>query len=216
MAEDQYANLIAENARRRAKNRELAQRVAELERERDQFKQLAEEREQALEEQAAEFAETLEGLSESDLVQTIDRLNAEIVQRDLAAKFTEKAGGKLAAGAKFESVMKLMGIDPAGLDPNEIDDSFIETLVAEAQAQAPYLFKPEEPAEQAGAQNGQSRDIAAAAVRRLPTFATVRGSGGGAPPPAENPGSTARLRDPADAIRRAAEARAARTQSPSD
>lgn len=216
MAENEYANLIAENARRRAKNKELLARVAELERERDQFRQLAEERAQQLDDQAAEFAAELEGLSESELVQTIDQLNAQIVQRDLAAKFNEKAGGKLAAGARFESVIKLLGIDPGELSAEELTDEFLETLVSEAQTQAPYLFKPEEPADQAGALNGQSRDLAAAAVRRLPTFATARGSGGGAPPPADNPNSTARLRDPADAIRRAAEARAARTQSPGD
>lgn len=212
MAENDFQNLIAENARRRAKNRELAARVAELERERDQFRQLAEERAQQLEDQAAEFAAELEGLAESDLVQTISGLQAEITKRDLAAKFSEKAGGKLAAGASFDTVAKLLGLDPSEIDANAIDDGFIESLVAEAQAQAPYLFRQEEAPEQV-AQNGQSRDIAAAAVRRLPTFAAARGSGGGAPPPGETPNSTARLRDPADAIRRAAEARASRTQS---
>lgn len=217
MAEDNYANLIAENARRRMLNKELRARVAELERQNSKYQSEIQNLNQRIEEQAAEFEETLEGLSESDLVQTIENLNGELLTLKLNQQFTTKAGSTLAAGADFDAVIRSLGINPADLNPDEINDAFIDELVAEAKAQAPYLFKPEQPeapAEQESpTPSGSSRDLAAAAVRRLPTFATVRGSGGGAPPPAEPPGSTARLRDPADALRRAAEARAARNTS---
>jgi len=217
MAEDNYANLIAENARRRTRNKELAARVAELERLNSEYKTEIQQLNQRIEDQTAEYEEALEGLSESDLVQTIEGLNGELLTLKLGQKFAEKAGSTLAAGADFDAVVRSLGIKPTDLNPDEINETFINELVAEAKAKAPYLFKPENPestAEQASpTQNGSSRDLAAAAVRRLPTFANVRGSGGGAPPPAEPPGSAARLRDPADAIRRAAEARAARNVS---
>jgi hypothetical protein len=139
----------------------------------------------------------------------IRELENKLVRTQLESKFEKLAGSQLHDGINFDTVLRnLPDFDVSQLDPNALDDEFFASFVSSAQERAGFLFRPaSQPQTDAQPAMDQASQNTPAAKRVMPTF-TQRSSGGGAPTPIESQMTIARLRDPVDAMRRAAEARA--------
>lgn len=129
-----------------------------------------------------------------------------------------EATGKIRKGVKFEQLARLKGLDVDSITPEQLEESgaLIEELLTWANSDAPYLIdeatpEPTPVSNETTPATGRP-SLPVEAIRRLPTFASSP-AGGGSPPPVEIPNSIARLRDPADALRRAAEGQAQRAKA---
>jgi len=141
--------------------------------------------------------------SESDKV--IAELRSQLVKTNVQHNFEKRIGDRLSDKVTFDDVLQKAGLDLSGLDGNTLDDDFYTKFIQDVTEKAPYFFRPQP--EAGGIANGAANQDSQGAKRNLPTF-FQRSSGGGTPPPVEPSLTAARLRDPAEAIRRAAEARA--------
>lgn len=177
--------------------------IADLTRERDeiqgQFSELEDEVSAYIEEQ-----ESPDKQSESDKV--ISELRTQIVKANLQHNFEKRTGDRLSDKVTFDDVLQKAGLNLAELDENTLDDAFYDGFIQDVTEKAPYFFRPQQEAS-GSAKETASQDSQSGAKRNLPTF-FQRSSGGGTPPPVEPSLTAARLRDPAEAIKRAAEARA--------
>lgn len=214
---DDLSSLVAENTRRRIANNSLKARVTELEGKLAEAEKVAQSKDKALadlqkqhDDRQAEYDKKLAGMDDNKLVQEIGSLKSQIAKRNMADRFAKQAGDKVLDGVSFDAVARTIGLNLDDIDPDKIDDRFVDEVLTQIKTSAPYLLRPASTGTEQTTQQGSSLE-SLAAKRRLPTFTSAT-SGGGSPPPVDNPLSTARLRDPADAIRRAAEARAQRSQ----
>ena len=190
--------LLAENEQLKAAIGERDARIAEVEAERDQ---IVEETQLLLDELEAD---------EQPLTPEQEELN-QFRQKARLDKFQQAidANGSITKGVKAEHIAAITGLDINALDGVEDFDGLMGEVFTRLQQEAPVFFASG-PVAQSAAGNGngiQSGTPAAGIAKRLPTFAS-QASGGGIPTPADTSLSAARLRDPAAAQERAAQARA--------
>jgi hypothetical protein len=204
---DEIQKLLGEVARRKFQYRELLQKHEQL--------QAAH---KALEEQHAELQvehdETRDAidqyLDEQDNAPPTDHekelagMRAQLARKDLEYKFNDLTRGQLQDGVKFNDVLKFLP-DFDEIDPDSINDDYVNQMVRNAREGAGFLFRSSQDAGNAAATESASQNQIA--KRSMPTF-MQRSSGGGTPPPTETSLTATRLRDPAEALKRAAEARA--------
>jgi len=185
------------NAEEKQKNADLQQKYTELE---QSYQELEGGINDYLDEQEA---------NPTAYESQIRELEDKLVRTQLESKFEKLAGSQLHDGVNFDTVLRnLPDFDVSQLDPNALDDDFFASFVSSAQERAGFLFRPaSQPQTDAQPAMDQASQNTPAAKRVMPTF-TQRSSGGGAPTPIESQMTIARLRDPVDAMRRAAEARA--------
>ena len=205
---DDLQKAVAEAARRKFQYRDLLQKYEQAQAE---LKQVREEKDQL----QVEYDEVRDAIDlyldeednkpPSDHEQELADMRGQLARKDLEYKFSDLTRGQLQDGVKFNDVLKFLP-DIGELDVDSINDEYVNQLVHQAREGAGFLFRSQQDAGSQAATDTQSQSMQAA-KRSMPTF-MQRSSGGGTPPPTETSLSATRLRDPAEAIKRAAEARA--------
>lgn len=213
--------LIGESVRRRILNRELKRQIDEEKTKNRQLQEQLDSLQKKYDELESEVNGYLDEVEQEELDGGVDEdgqpfvddrdaelaaLRTQLLRTKIETKFGEVTKGRLNDGVNFDHVLRNMpDLDLSQLDDETLDDEFYTGLVSAAQEQAPYLFRPQQDA--AAKPTDGAGQNAGGAKRQLPTF-LQRSSGGGTPPPVESQSLTAtRLRDPAEAIKRAAAAR---------
>lgn len=210
--DSEYRRLIKENIRWKQKYRETVQQLQELQAERDQLQKDYDE----LDTEVAAYLDEVENNPVEPVADDIlEELNSFRRQSKLS-KLQEviDSSGKFRKGVKAEHVAALRNLDLDD-DVDFNDDAFRNEMLEWATKDAQILLGSDEPvADSTSTDETKGRSSVPPVVRRLPTFNGA--TGGGASIPANDPVSQSqRLKDPADALRRAAEARQSRAEAAS-
>ena len=204
MSDDsEFRRLIKENIRWKQKYRDA---IAQLESVQTEYSQLQAD----YDELDTEISTYLDEVQETPVEPVADDIMEELQGFRRKSKLEQmqdaiNAVGKFRDGVKAEHIAAMRGMD---LDDNlDLGDEFRKELLEWAQKDASILLSSDEPVADTSTTNETTgRSSVPPVLRRLPTFNGA--TGGGASLPATDPTSQAQsLRDPAAAIRRAAEAR---------
>jgi|LakMenEpi03Aug12_release.lakeMendotaPanAssembly.Ray.scaffolds.fasta_scaffold08305_10 seryl-tRNA synthetase len=190
----QYRDLLQKFEQLQATNKALEEQHAQLQAEHDETRDAID---QYLEEQ--------ENAPPTDYDKELSAMRSQLARKDLEYKFSDLTRGQLQDGVKFNDVLKFLP-DIGELDSESINDDYVNQMVRSAREGAGFLFRSSQDAGNTAATESASQGQSIA-KRSMPTF-MQRSSGGGTPPPTETSLTATRLRDPAEALKRAADARA--------
>lgn len=204
MSDDaEFRRLIKENIRWKQKYREA---MAQLESVQADYTQLQAD----YDELDTEVSAYLDEVNDQPVEPVADEIMEELQGFRRKSKLEQmqeaiNAVGKFRDGVKAEHIAAMRGLNLD--DDMDFNDDFRNELLTWAQKDASILLSSDEPVADTTATNEvNGRSSVPPVVRRLPTFNGA--TGGGASLPANDPISQVQsLRDPAAAIRRAAEAR---------